>query len=96
MPFGKKIVLHVRSGDVARLDDLVRTFIADGVKFVAVAGQDCAAIEDRIDDLVIGDGSGSRFVLTTSHPGETLDEVIAFARMLTVDHAGDIELVELG
>ena len=97
MPFGKKIVLHTPSGYAPSLDDLVEKFVQDGVKFVAVEGNDCARIEDIIDELVVGDGSDdSRLILTSSHPDETLDEAIEFARCLTGEYAGDVEIVELG
>lgn len=97
MPFGKKIILHVRSGTVPSVDDLVEQFIRDGVRFVAVVGQDCARLEDMIDAAVVGDGSdSSRFILTSSHPGETLDEAVEFARCLSGEYAGDVEIVEFG
>jgi hypothetical protein len=96
MPLAKKIVLHIPSGYVPGVDDLIAKFIQDGVKFVAVVGPDCAQVEDMIDAAAVGDGSDSRFILTTSHPGETLDEVVEFARLLTGEHAGDVEIVEIG
>lgn len=77
------------------LDQLVEQFIADGVKFVAVAGTDCAVIEDIIDELVVGDGSDeTRFILTSSHPGESLEEVIQFARSIS-EGIGEPQLVEI-
>ena len=96
MPFAKKIVLHIPSGHVPGVDDLIAKFIRDGVKFVAVVGKDCARVEELIDAAAVGDGSDSRFILTSSHPGETLDEVVEFARLLSGEYAGDVEIVELG
>ncbi len=64
---------------------------------VAVVGQDCARIEDIVDELVVGDGSDTRpFILTSSHPDETLEDVVDFARILPDDYAGDVEVVVLG
>jgi hypothetical protein len=97
MPFGKKVVLHTPSGYRPSLDDMVERFIKDGVALVAVVGEDCARIEGVIDELVVGDGSDDRrFILTSSHPGETVDEVLEFARWLIGDYAGDVELIVLG
>jgi hypothetical protein len=97
MPFGKKIILHVRPGPVPSVDDLVERFVRGGVRFVAVVGRDCARLEDMIDAAVVGDGSDdSRFILTSSHLGETLDEAVEFARCLSGEYAGDVEIVELG
>ena len=50
MPHPKKIVLHCRSGYTPRLDTLVEEFIRDGVIFVGVVGEDCAKVEDIIDE----------------------------------------------
>jgi hypothetical protein len=71
MHFAPKIVLNCSRGYRTELDAMVEQFIADGVKFVAVAGSDCSLVEDIIDELVVGDGSDeSRYILTSSHPGE--------------------------
>jgi hypothetical protein len=78
------------------LDQLVEQFIADGVKFVGVVGHDCQLVEDLIDELVVGDGSDPRrFLLTSSHPGESVEEALGFARQLAGDYAGDAQVVVL-
>jgi hypothetical protein len=93
--YQKKIILNCPNGYRSRLDDLVEQFIRDGVTFVGVVGKDCAKIEDLIDELVVGDGSRDYDLLTSSHPGESVDEAISFARGLTGEHAGDVQIVEL-
>jgi hypothetical protein len=78
------------------LDALVEQFLADGVAFVGVVGDDCSRVEDIVDELVVSDGSDERrFILTSSHPGQTVDEALEFARSLSEDYAGEIQLVEL-
>lgn len=95
MSYSQKVVIHSKAGAKMSLDQLVEQFIADGVKFVAVAGMDCALIEDIIDELVVGDGSNEdRFILTSSHPGETLEEVMQFASSIG-SGIGEPQLVEL-
>lgn len=94
MAYGKKIVLHSRAGYRPEMDALIEQFIRDGVKFVGVVGEDCVKIEDIIDEIVVGDGSKDEFILTSSHPGESLEEVIRFARSLTSEYAGEVEVVE--
>jgi hypothetical protein len=91
----KKIVLNCPKGHRLRLDDLVKEFIRDGVIFVGVVGKDCAKIEDLIDELVVGDGSRDYDLLTSSHPNESIDEAVSFAKSLTGEHAGDVQIVEL-
>ncbi|MEJ0025376.1 MAG: hypothetical protein WDN01_05050 [Rhizomicrobium sp.] len=91
-----KIVLKWSSGDEDRLGPFVEQCLREGVKFVGVVGPGCARIEDLIDEHVVGDGSDDkRFILTSSHPDETLEEAIAFAKMLTQEYEGDVEVVEL-
>jgi len=94
MAYGKKIVLHCRSGYRPELDVLVRQFIKDGVSFVGVVGSDCSRIEDIIDELCIGDGSQPYTMLTSSHDGESVEVALQFARSLSQDYSGEVQLVE--
>lgn len=64
-----------------KLEPFVETCLMEGVALIAVWGEGCCAVEDRIDDIVVGDGSdASRYITTSAHEGETLEEVIEFAR----------------
>ena len=95
MSYAQKVIIHSKSGANNTLEALVEQFISDGVRFVAVAGKDCELIEDIIDEIVVGDGSdNTRFILTSSHPGESLEEVMQFARIVT-QGTGEPQLVEL-
>ena len=78
------------------LDQMVEDFLRDGVALVAVIGRDCAKVEDIIDELIVGDGSNpERFIVTTSHPGESLQDVVEFAELFSTDPAGKVQIVEL-
>jgi hypothetical protein len=94
MPHPKKIVLHCRSGYTPRLDALVEEFIRDGVIFVGVVGEDCAKVEDIIDEIVVGDGSRDYHMLTSSHAGESVAEAVRFAESLTGEFQGEAHVVE--
>ncbi len=94
MNYGKKIILLSKSGYRPEMDALIEQFISDGVKFVGVVGEDCAKLEDIIDELVVGDGNRNYFMLTTSHPGETLEEAVEFACCLTDEFSGEVQIVE--
>jgi hypothetical protein len=89
-----KIVLHSKSGYRPEMDALIESFVRDGVKFVGVVGDDCEKIEDIIDEIVVGDGNNDNFILTASHPGESLEEAIEFARCLSLEYAGEVQVVE--
>jgi hypothetical protein len=96
MPYQRKIVLHCPRGYRKELDSMVEQFISDGVAFVGVVGEDCSRVEDIIDELVVGDGTDEkRFILTSSHAGETIEDALEFARMLSNEYAGEVQLVEL-
>ncbi|WP_222611471.1 hypothetical protein [Undibacterium sp. CY21W] len=78
------------------LDSMVEQFLADGVAFVGVVGEDCSRVEDIIDELIVGDGTDdNRYILTSSHAGETIDDALEFARSLSNEYAGEVQLVEL-
>ncbi len=91
-----KIVLHSNAGYHPGIGALVEDFRKCGVKFVGVVGMDCERIEDIIDELVVGDASGLSWdLLTSSHPDESLSEAVAFATSLTMEFAGEVQVVEV-
>lgn len=96
MAYAKKVVLHCSQGYTPRLDALVEDFIRDGVMFVGVVGADCARVEDIIDELVVGKGDRDYHLLTSSHPNESVEEVVGFARSLALEFEGhEVQIVEL-
>jgi hypothetical protein len=95
MAYARKIVLNCLCGYEPRLDALVEDFIRDNVNFVGVVGTDCQKVEDIIDELVVGDGSSDYDLLTSSHPGESLDDAIRFAKCLTGEFSGEVQVLEL-
>jgi len=52
-------------------------------------------VEEIIDEICVGDGSNVNFMLTSSHPNESLADAIGFAEALMGEHAGPVEVVEL-
>lgn len=94
MSYESKVVLHSKSGYWPEMDALIESLIRDGVKFVGVVGDDCEKIEDIIDEMVVGEGNNDNFILTSSHPGESLEEAIEFARSLSLEYAGEVQVVE--
>ena len=86
MQYAQKIILHAPLWHSPKLEAFVEKCIQDKVALVCVIGNDCAKVEDVIDELVVGDGSDpSRFLTTTSHPNESIAEVRAFAEAWTLD-----------
>ena len=70
-------------------------FLHDGVKYIGVVGEGCAHIEDLIDEMVVGDGTETtRFILTASHPGESLAAAVEFAEVVIDKSTGDVQVLE--
>lgn len=91
-----KIVLALPMSDKALLPAFVETCLAENASLIAVMGEGCEQVEDEIDWLVVGDGSDpSRFVTTSSHPGETLDQVVEFATAWWVTADGPTKIVRI-
>jgi hypothetical protein len=94
MPYPRKVILHTPLADPAKLDSFVEACLADGVVQIAVFGSDSDKVEDLIDELVVGDASDeSRFVMTSPHRNETLDEGLAFVARYDAVPGAQIEQV---
>ena len=94
MPYASKIILHTPLADPAKLDSFVEACLADGVILIAVFGCDSDKVEDMIDEVVVGDASDqSRFVMTSSHRNESLDEVLDFVARYDAGPGAQIEQV---
>ena len=94
--YGHKVVLHLRTSFRPNLDDLVEAFLRDGVKFVGVVGVEASFVEDVIDAIVVGDGTDpDRFILTSSHENQSVEEALEFAQCLTGEYAGEVQLDEV-
>jgi hypothetical protein len=94
VPYLAKIVLHCPNCLHGGLEPLVQAFIRDGVTFVAVAGGDTSLIEDIIDEDCVGDGTRPYEMLTSSHPDESLAAVVEFAKSLSLEFDGPVQIVE--
>jgi len=90
----RKIVVHSTSGLRPEFSTLVAEWINEGVVFLGIVGLDAAKLEDVADDVAVGDGSNPYFLLTTSHPDESLEDAVEFAEMLTGEHAGPVRVVD--
>ena len=93
MSLPPRIVLHSPVSSHAALAQFVERCLSDGVRLIAIAGADADKVELQIDMLVVGDGSDeSRFLVTSAHPGEPLDEVREFTSGWLCDGEGMLEV----
>lgn len=96
MSFAPKLVLHSPVSDEALLAGFVEKCLDDGVSLLAIVGPGSDVLEEKIDWLVIGDGSqANRFLCTTSHPYEPLHKVLAMVNAWEVDKGGAMGQIRL-
>ena len=96
MTYARKIVLQLPLSNPDALGPFVEICLRDGVALIAIVGENAAAVEDLIDDVIIGDGSDrSRFITTTQHAGETLEDALEFAAIFNASDGGSVQLVRL-
>jgi hypothetical protein len=93
--YARKIVLHCPCGPTTGLAYLIEDFIQEEVAFVRVVGPGCARVENLIDDIVVHADARDHFMLTSSHPNESIDDAIRFVRSVGGQLEGDVQLVEL-
>lgn len=96
MSFAPKLILHSPVSDEALLEEFVEKCLADQVALLAIFGPASDALEEKIDWLVVGDGSEpDRFLCTSSHPNEPLDEVLTMLNAWDEAEGGAVQHVHL-
>ena len=89
MRYPPRVVLRLPLYKSWALAEFVEACLRDNVALIAIVGPGCAEMEDTIDELIAGDGSDdSRFIVTSSHPGETMEDVLEFASTWTDPRPG--------
>jgi len=92
----RKIVLLSRSGYHPRHDGLLLHLLSRRILLFCAVGEQCEEWEEAMDELCVGSlGAPSWLVTTTSHPGEPMEEVLAFARLWVTDEPTDVEVIEV-
>jgi hypothetical protein len=91
-----KIILHSPVCDERLLDEFVEQCLRDRVSLIAVVGPGCARLEDLIDEIIVGDGSDpDRYICTTSHPDEPLENVLNMLERWNLDRSDRVQEVRL-
>ncbi|MCC6670903.1 MAG: hypothetical protein IT458_07575 [Planctomycetes bacterium] len=97
MSVAKKVVLVSKHGYRSSHDSLLLSLIERRIELFCAVGQDCELWEEIMDELVVGPkGACPWHVTTTSHPGESVEQVVEFASLWHLD-AGppDVEIIEV-
>lgn len=96
MSYLLRVVLRLPLSNEGLLAAFVEECLRDRVTLIAVVGDGAARIEDMIDELVVGDGSDdTRFVTTTAHSSETVEEVVEFAGLWGSERDQPVQIVSL-
>jgi hypothetical protein len=96
MSYASRVVLRLPLSSEGLLAAFVEQCLRDRVALIAVVGEGAARIEDIIDELVVGDGTDdTRFVVTTSHSNETVEEVLEFAGFWNAERDQSVQIVSL-
>ncbi|MDR7307895.1 hypothetical protein [Rhodoferax saidenbachensis] len=73
---------------------VLQQLVDDKVELFCAVGVDAANWEDALDWLCIGpSGESLHFITTTSHPDESVEEVIAFAESFTCVQTHKVEVI---
>ena len=91
----RKFVLVSNTGYHQKHDGLLRSLLDEGYELFCVVGVDCELWEEVMDEIAVGDGSDPRYLTTTSHPGETENDVIEFAKMFSVSNTSEVDVVRI-
>jgi len=90
MTFAQKIVLHCPRGYRMGLDALIRQFVADGVKYVGVVGENVDEVSDIIIEILAADPASPKpFIAVSLHRDEAVSEAVEFARVSMTDMGND-------
>ncbi|MEH6471968.1 MAG: hypothetical protein V7752_12035 [Halopseudomonas sp.] len=90
-----KFILISVTGYSADHNSLLTNLLDNGYELFCAVGKDCTHWEEVMDDLAVGDGTNSRYITTTSHPEETISDVVEFAKMFSTSKESDVKIVHI-
>jgi hypothetical protein len=90
-----KVVLVSNTPYTAEHGEVVLSqLVDDKIELFCAVGLDAEKWEDALDWLCIGpDGKSLHFIVTTSHPDESVEEVISFAETFHCNCTDEVEVI---
>lgn len=79
MTLARRIVLQCPVYQQERLAALIERCISDGVSLLAIVGRKSYELEAKANRIIIGDGDDPRFICTSAHSEEPLEDVLNLA-----------------
>jgi len=96
MSTAKKIVLVSKSGYNARHVPLLEGLIQRHIELFCAVGKDCTLWEDVMDEVCAGpSGVEGHLITTSSHPDQSVEEVIEFAKQWRAVEDQSVEVITL-
>ncbi len=99
MKKGSKVVLISNSGYQEEHNDLLQELIENEIELFCAVGIECQKWEDTMDllcaELDATDIKPNAFCNTTSHPNESVEEVIKFAESWNTHIATEVKIIEI-
>ena len=98
MSRAKKIILYDESGYVGNRDTVLRPLFDDRIELFCTVGKDAEVWADCMSwicTMADVDEDIDHFVAISWHPTETLNEVIEFARMISINGEDSIEVIRM-
>ena len=90
-----KVVFISENGYSSEHDSLLLSFLDQKFELFCTVGKDCELWENIMDELAVGNGENSRYITTTSHPDESAEEVIEFAKMFSSNSKSEVHVVRI-
>ena len=93
---GKVVLISTSRYVPSRDEPLLRELIESKIELFCAVGIDAQSWEDALDWLCVDIGSiDGPDITTTSHPGETEDDVVEFARQFFTERKHDVEIIRV-
>jgi hypothetical protein len=93
---GKVVLVSGTGYSPERGNPVLAELVASKVSLVCAVGRDAPAWEEALDWLCADAlGETGHLIVTTSHPGETLEEVIAFATAFRTELPHVVEVLHV-
>jgi hypothetical protein len=90
-----KVVIVSETGYSDKHTKLLERIRDEGYELFCAVGKQCELWEEVMDEIAVGDGENSRYITTTSHLGESEDEVLCFAKSFNASRSSGVEIIRI-
>jgi len=92
----KKVILSTNKKYNSEHEDLLASLVERKIELFCAIGEDCENWEEALDSACFNEkGEEIGFIVTTSHPNETLEEVKEFAEQWNGTGNSEIQIIKI-